>query len=134
MDKHTWQALGAATWVAKPAIDGIEMAHILENTLAAECRLEPAEARRDRCDVIRDVFGNPFQSPKLDPAWLEADGAAVPSLARSIYLERRFETLPELADALEKVGCQDTEIFAHCRQSSEHLRGCWVLDVLLGQS
>src|SRR5262245_8398265 len=23
MDRHTWQALGAATWVAKPAIDGI---------------------------------------------------------------------------------------------------------------
>jgi hypothetical protein len=134
MDKHTWQALGAATSVAKPAIEISEMVHVLENSLGADCRLAPAEARRDRCEVIRDIFGNPFHSPNLDRSWYEAEGASLPPLVRSIYSERRFEAVPEVADLLEKTGCRNGDIIAHCKQPSEHVRGCWVLDLLLDQS
>ena len=66
MDKHTWQALGATTWVAKPAIGLTEMTYILDSTLAAECQLEPTEARRDRYALIREIFGNPFHCANRD--------------------------------------------------------------------
>jgi hypothetical protein len=38
-----------------------------------------------------------------------------------------------LADALEEAGCSDGEILTHCRQPGEHVRGCWVTDLLLGK-
>jgi hypothetical protein len=38
--------------------------------------------------------------------------------------------MPQLADALEGAGCADADIVSHC-QSVEHVRGCWVLDLLL---
>jgi hypothetical protein len=58
-------------------------------------------------------------------------GGTIPRLARAIYDEPRFEDLTVLADALEEAGCTDRRILSHCRQEEEHVRGCWVLDLLL---
>jgi hypothetical protein len=41
--------------------------------------------------------------------------------------------LAVLADALEEAGCIDADILNHCRQPGEHVRGCWVVDLLLGK-
>jgi hypothetical protein len=42
--------------------------------------------------------------------------------------------MPELAKELIKAGCDDERILKHCRKKgSVHVRGCWVLDGLLGQ-
>jgi hypothetical protein len=57
----------------------------------------------------------------------------VVTLAKSIYEDRAFDRLPILADALEESGCHDPDILAHCRQPGEHVRGCWVVDLLLGR-
>jgi hypothetical protein len=38
-----------------------------------------------------------------------------------------------LADALERVGCTNPDILNHCRQPREHVRGCWVVDLILGK-
>ena len=35
--------------------------------------------------------------------------------------------------ALEKAGCNDEEILSHCRSPLDHVRGCWVVDLLLGK-
>jgi hypothetical protein len=84
-----------------------------------------------QADLLRDLFGNPFHPVALDPAWPTWNGGAVLHLARTIYDERRFEDLPVLADALEEAGCTRVDILSHCRQASVHVRGCWVLDLLL---
>jgi hypothetical protein len=47
---------------------------------------------------------------------------------------RRFADLPILADALEDAGCADAAILAHCRSGGEQVRGCWVVDLLLGKA
>jgi hypothetical protein len=85
--------------------------------------------------LVRDIFGPlPFRPVRILPAWLRwHDGAAV-HLARTIYGERRFQDLPILADALEEAGCTDLDILSHCRQPGEHARGCWVVDLVLGNS
>src|SRR5262249_14683122 len=36
-----------------------------------------------------------------------------------------------LADALEAAGCSNQDILEHCRGPGPHVRGCWVLDMLL---
>lgn len=41
--------------------------------------------------------------------------------------------LPILADALEEAGCTDADILAHCRGPRSHVRGCWVIDLLLSK-
>jgi hypothetical protein len=53
-------------------------------------------------------------------------------MAQMIYEERAFDRLPILGDALEEAGCLDEELQAHCRETghSEHVRGCWVVDLL----
>ena len=40
----------------------------------------------------------------------------------------------ELADLLEEASCGDAGLLAHFRQPGAHVRGCWVLDAILGKS
>jgi hypothetical protein len=90
--------------------------------------------RAARCAFLRDLFGNPFRPVTVDPYWLAWNDGTVRRLARTIYDKRRFEDLPVLADALEDAGCTDTYVLNHCRAPGEHVRGCWVVDLLLGKS
>jgi hypothetical protein len=84
-------------------------------------------------DTLREVVGNPFRQPKVPPAWLQANGATALRLARGIWEEQDFERLPILGDALEDAGCGSAAILDHCRRPGGHVRGCWVLDLLLGK-
>ena len=82
---------------------------------------------------LRDIFGNPFRPVSLDPTWLNWHDGTIRKLAQSIYDERAFDHLPILADALEEAGCIDSDILAHCRHPGEHVRGCWIVDLILGK-
>jgi hypothetical protein len=94
--------------------------------------------RRAQCDLIRDIFGNPFRPATVDRAWLSWNDGTLPKLAQAIYEERTLPAghldttrLAVLADALEEAGCDDADILAHCRGPGPHVRGCWVIDLLL---
>lgn len=89
------------------------------------------EQRRAQCALLRDIF--PFREPRVDPAWLQANGGAVAKLAREIYERQTFDRLPELAEALMDADCMDDRLLAHCHSGKGHVRGCWVIDALLGQ-
>ena len=85
--------------------------------------------------IIRDLIGNPFRPVALNPAWLTPN---VVDLARTIYDEREFPSgtldrtrLAILADALLDAGCDSAEVLDHCRNEGPHVRGCWVIDLLL---
>lgn len=81
--------------------------------------------------LIREIFGNPFRLPAIDPAFLSP---RVMELARAIYDGREFGLMPILGDALEQAGCADDHILSHCRSREDHFRGCWVVDLLLGKA
>ena len=53
--------------------------------------------------------------------------------AQRIYAERAFDQMPNLADTLEVTGCDDSDILNHCRGPGAHVRGCWVVDAILGK-
>ena len=80
---------------------------------------------------LSDIFGNPFRPVTFDPSWRTE---AVVVLARGMYESRDFAPMPVLADALEDAGCADADILAHCRGDGPHVRGCWVVDLVLGKS
>lgn len=65
--------------------------------------------------------------------WLTWNDHTVPRLAERIYWLRSYDELPMLADALEEAGCDHVGILGHLREPGEHMRGCWVLDLLLGK-
>jgi hypothetical protein len=87
---------------------------------------------RAQCDLLRDIFDNPFRPTEFSPAWLTSD---VLALARGIYADKAFDRMPILADALQDTGCDSDEVLNHCRDTSaKHVRGCWVIDRILGKT
>jgi hypothetical protein len=97
----------------------------------------PAEELAAQASLLRDIFGNPFQPVSLSPGALTP---TVRTLAQAAYDERilpRGELDPArltiLADALEEAGCDDTDLLEHLRGPGPHVRGCFVLDLLLDQ-
>jgi len=83
--------------------------------------------------LLRCIFGNPFAPIAIDPVWLAWRDGTIRNLAQTIYANRCFAHMPILGDALEDAGCNNTDILNHCRQPSEHVRGCWMVDLLLGK-
>jgi hypothetical protein len=82
---------------------------------------------------LRECFGNPFRPPAIRPEWLAWNGGIVGLLARAVYEEGAFDRLPVLADALEEAGCTDAEVLGHLRGPVSHVRGCHVVDLLIGR-
>ncbi|HJZ56560.1 MAG TPA: hypothetical protein VKE74_16460 [Gemmataceae bacterium] len=80
--------------------------------------------------MAHDIFGNPFRPVAFAPAW--RTGTAV-TLARQMYEARDFSAMPILADALQDAGCENDDILDHCRGFGPHVRGCWVVDLVLGK-
>jgi hypothetical protein len=78
------------------------------------------------------VFGNPFRPGffRLYPNWRTQN---VTGIARRIYDEYDYSALPILADAIEEAGCDNTYLLEHCRSNAMHVRGCWVVDRVLGK-
>jgi hypothetical protein len=82
--------------------------------------------------LLHDIFGPlPFRDVAVAAEWLTSD---VLALARGVYDEKAFDRMPILADALQDAGCDNAEALDHCRAANwEHVRGCWVIDLLLGR-
>lgn len=86
--------------------------------------------RRPCCDITRDIFGNPFRSVTFSLTW-RTD--TVLTLAQQMYALREFGAMPILADALQDAGCDNDDVLSHCRSEGAHVRGCWVVDLVLGK-
>ena len=41
--------------------------------------------------------------------------------------------LPILSSALQDAGCDSADILDQCRGPGPHVRGCWVVDLVLGK-
>lgn len=88
----------------------------------------PEQELRAQADLLRDVFGNPFQRSAVVPTWRTP---VVLELARGVYEDHAFDGLPILADALEDFGCDNQDLLTHLRSPGTHVRGCWALDLVL---
>jgi hypothetical protein len=66
----------------------------------------------------------------ISPIWITPQ---VKNLAEAIYLDKLWGDMPILGDCLEDAGCDVPQILNHCRQEARpHVRGCWVVDYLIG--
>src|SRR5262249_51154563 len=95
------------------------------------------EQGKENCNLVRELFGNPFGPVPIGPT---GQTPTVLALATAAYDNR---TLPAgtleparlcvLADALEEAGCDNAEILCHLRGPGPHTRGCWALDLVLAK-
>jgi hypothetical protein len=89
----------------------------------------PSSESAMQADIMREVLGNPLKPVVIKPVWLTD---TVVAMARQVYQGEDFSAMPILADALQDAGCEQTEILKHCRDEKQtHVRGCWVLDLIL---
>lgn len=94
-----------------------------------------------QANILRDIFGNPFRRLKVEPSWLTWNDGTIVKAATAAYEERALPSghldngrLAVLADMLEEAGATDAQILEHLRRpEAVHVRGCWVVDLLLGK-
>ena len=120
-----WLASSAAT----PGLFDFDALLSLSNDAAMASEDESAH----HCHLLREIIGNPFRPMTIDPAWLTWSPSTVVNMIQTIYDDLAFDRMPLIADTLEQAGCTNNDILQHCRQQGEHVRGCWVLDMLLGK-
>jgi hypothetical protein len=113
-------------------------ATLVDASLAAySVLLQEVSAPLNQAALLADIFGNPFRSFPISPAWMTF---TVVSLAQATYTAHVLpagalepERLAVLADALEELGCDNADILSHLRGAGPHVRGCWAVDLLLGK-
>jgi hypothetical protein len=87
-------------------------------------------SKKNLC-FLRDIIGNPFRPVAFEPAWRTDTARAI---AAQMYESRDFGAMPILADALQDAGCDNDDVLNHCRdEKGVHVRGCWVVDLVLGK-
>lgn len=139
-DWNNWEAVTGAARCARllypkpPAYLRVRAAarptrEMLDASIKACAELKRGVARL-QADTLRCCC-RPFRRATARAAWLTS---TVVSLAESVYAGRTYHHLPALADALENSGCVDELVLGHCRAGGPHVRGCWVIDLLLGKA
>lgn len=113
-----------------------------ELQLPAEDEIPPLKAR------LRQLSRGSYYEIFREEGYPKGDGSAPPArpsfpaawrteitigLARHVDETGNFSSMPILADALEEAGCDNADILAHCREPGVHVRGCWVVDLVLGK-
>jgi hypothetical protein len=144
--RHAFHPSGASTCASRAANAAKDATRVPGWNAARNCWLETSRAINPQdtnycdpsetpkqADLLRDLFGNLFRPIIMNSTWLTWNDGTVVKIAQAIHDDRGFDRLPILADALEDAGCVNAEILTHCRGPGPHVRGCWVIDLLLGK-
>jgi hypothetical protein len=134
-------ALRAAAWAVGTRMDAIGIARsVAEASALASGEVNEPE-RTAQAHLLRDIFGNPLRLALPPADWLPSGEDVLVKLAQTAYEERAMPSgllnnsrLRVLAATLEQAGCTEAEVVAHCREPEQHVRGCWVLDMILGKA
>jgi hypothetical protein len=100
-----------------------------EQFVLESARIRPRASMASRIRVLKDLV-SPGDPAVGDSYWRTSTAVA---LATQMYDSRDFSAMPILADALQDAGCDNTDILDHCRGPGPHVRGCWVVDLVLGK-
>jgi hypothetical protein len=118
---------GQSSWYAAVSDPAIAARNAALSALGGAAR--PELESFAQVGLLRCIFSNPFRPVSLDPSWRTEAAVA---LATQMYESRDFSRMPILADALEDAGYADDDVLSHLREPGPHVRGCWVVDLVLG--
>ncbi len=129
---------GAADWLDALTAIGPELWNVLDYYLAnysgeyyswAGFRPLHPSHRGVAIQLIDDILGHPLGCKQFDPSWRTSNAVR---FAESMYEFRDFSPIAILADMLEEAGCDNNDLLTHCRSEALHVRGCWALDLVMG--
>ncbi len=96
-----------------------------------QLQLAVAAEQAAHAALVRCVFRSTLSPVNFAPEWRTGTTTAI---VREMYESRDFSAMPILADALQDAGCDNEDVLAHCHDASGlHVRGCWVVDLVLGK-
>jgi hypothetical protein len=135
--RRAFEAIGLCEYLADLPLTKRATNHELFDVIGLMDYAENYEEVRRITPLFRDIFGNPFRPVTFNAAWRTS---TVTNLAAAIYEDRHLpsglfdnQRMAVLADALEDAGCDSTDILGHLRGGGEHVRGCHVIDLVLGK-
>lgn len=150
LSKHEYQVTVAAMALAEPRLDILSAGAIARDTAVCPSQdfyWSPRMGRKAITEyaegdlsmvrrLIHEVFGNPFRPVAFNAAWRVP---LVTSLAQATYDVRSLpsgefdsDRLAVISDALEEAGCSNSGLLSHLRSPGPHIRGCWAVDIILG--
>lgn len=95
---------------------------------------DPQQEQQAHSQLLRCVFPGPLPVALSEvEIWRRWNEGTIVRLAQTIYENGQYHDLPVLGDALEEAGCAEERILQHCHGKGLHVRGCWVLDWILGK-
>lgn len=128
-DQYVYHAAQAVAWALVP--EGVGPRESTAYAAYHAGRAVPGLAeRRIQALLLADIMLAP-PSATVSPAWLTWHDGLLVAMAQKMYDGRDFSDMPVLADALQEGGCYNADILTHCRHPTEHVRGCWVVDLIL---
>ncbi len=124
---YTTSSLTSAAYCARESLAGT----VYRNTKSSEQAIAADKAESVvQAALLCDIVGNPFRPVSFSHTWRTSTAIA---LASQMYESREFGAMPILADALQEAGCDNADMLDHCRGLGPHVRGCWVVDLVLGK-
>jgi hypothetical protein len=100
--------------------------------VAAGDGLQPGPEHAAQAHLLRCIFGPlPLRTVTIEPSWLSWSDSMVVRPAHAIYDSQAFDNLPARGAVLSDAGCRDGDLLGHCGSPWPHVRGCWVVDLLL---
>jgi hypothetical protein len=152
-DDPTLAARGAAYALATRAAGQSPPGHPINRDWQLVWNTTFHAARATQAAILRDIFPPPGFRPHLHRDWLTS---TVTAIARQMDATGDFSATPILADALQDSGCDDATVLQCCRGVADahrktgtgtshpcsepvpffgvHVRGNWVVDLVLGRS
>lgn len=131
------RAGSAASYAASPGLLKIDHLRVALRYAAQAAKDGAVQETAAQAGLVRDLFDSLVWPIAFDPTWRTA---TVVALAQGAYDDRLLprgeldlDRLGVLADALEDAGCDGATLLGHLRSSGPHVRGCWALDLLLGE-
>jgi hypothetical protein len=83
------------------------------------------------CDLIREVFPNPMRQVGLQPDQLPPEALTI---AREMYASGIFDRMTTVGGYVHRGDWRQKAVIGHCHAFRPHVRGCWVIDLVLGHS
>ncbi len=93
-------------------------------------RITSETARQRTYPLFKDLY---LATKWRNPSILQWRTSTAVAITARMYESRDFGPMPILGDALQDAGCEDAAVLDHCRGPGPHVRGCWVVDLVLGK-
>jgi len=84
-----------------------------------------------QCQILLEIFRSPFEGDPCDEFPSRWTTAEVRLLCEDFMQTNDFREFNLMEEILKRAGCTN-DVLSHVRQKTGHVRGCWVLDALLG--